>query len=55
MDVYSFLAVKYIIDTYGYEKLNLLLRASDEFETILQTGREDFNSRWNEYIKSYKE
>lgn len=54
-DVYSFLAVKYIIDTYGLDKLNRLLRNTGDIEGILGVNTLDFEKQWIGFVQSYAE
>lgn len=54
-DVYSFLAVKYIIDTYGLDKLNQLLRTPDEIEGIFGVSISAFEKQWIGFVQSYAE
>jgi hypothetical protein len=49
-DVYSCSAVRFIIERFGYDKINELLRDPGSFENILSTSMDDFNVLWNDYI-----
>lgn len=54
-DIYSFTAVQYIAEVYGYEKLNQLIRNPSGFEDILSIRKDEFNMNWNAYIqKNYR-
>lgn len=54
-DVYSFLAVRYIIDTYGLDELNRLLRSPGELEGILDVSIPEFEEQWKGYLQDYAE
>lgn len=49
-DVYSCSAVRLIIERFGYEKMNELLRDPDSFNNILSMTQDEFNVLWNDYI-----
>jgi RNA polymerase sigma-70 factor (ECF subfamily) len=54
-DVYSCAAVRFIIERFGYDTLNELVRNPDEFESILSMTNDEFSAAWNDYIrKSFK-
>lgn len=50
-DVYSYSAVRFIIEVYGYEKFNRLLREPSDMEEILMMDKDEFTSEWNSYIQ----
>lgn len=50
-DVYSYSAVKFIIEVYGYEKFNRLLRKPSDMAEILMVDKDEFSAEWNSYIQ----
>ena len=51
-DVYSYTAVRFIIDKFGFEKLNQLIKSPMGFEKILLMTRNEFNKDWNGFIEN---
>ena len=52
-DVYSYSAVQFIIEHFGYEKLNQLIRHPSDFEKILSIKKDEFSKEWNTYIQMH--
>lgn len=50
-DIYSYSAVSYIIEHFGYEKLNELIRDPSDLERILSMSRDEFSREWNTFIR----
>lgn len=51
-DVYSYFAVKFIVENYSYEKLSNILRQPGNLEEILQVEKDEFDKALNSYIQS---
>ena len=49
-DLFAYALVDFIVNEYGQEKLNLLIRNPDRFEDILGTPRSEFEQHWREYM-----
>jgi hypothetical protein len=54
-DIYSYLAISYIIDIYGMGVLNSVIKDPGNMKKILSKGYESFDLTWHEYIdKKYR-
>lgn len=49
-DVYSCCAVRLIVERFGYDTMNELIRNPNSFEDILSITKDDFSILWNDYI-----
>lgn len=48
---YSYVAVEFIINDFGYDKLNKFLRSPYNFKELFGLTEDEFNSKWVEYLK----
>ncbi len=48
---YAASAVDFIVNQYGYDKLQELILYPDDFEKVLNISLEEFQKQWLEYIK----
>lgn len=49
-DLYSYSAVRFIIEKYGFNKLNHLIKNPENFEKILSVTKDQFNKEWYSFI-----
>lgn len=52
-DIYSYSAVHFIVEKFGFKKLNQLIRNPENFEKILSISKSDFNKQWNSFIDDH--
>lgn len=45
-------AVQFIIDKYGWNKLNEYIKSPDQMETIFNVTLQDFQSQWYDYLNT---
>ena len=50
---FSYTIVEYVIKTYGYEKLNLIIKKPDNIENILGISSDEFEEVWKSYLIKY--
>ena len=50
---FSCTIVEYVIKTYGYEKLNLIIKEPDNIENILGISSDEFEEVWKSYLTEY--
>jgi hypothetical protein len=49
-DLFAFTAVEYVVEGWGMETLNALLRAPDDLEVLLGVSRPAFEREWHDFI-----
>ena len=51
-DLFAYTAVDFIVDEYGMEKLNTLLRRPKELEKVLEASTPDFEEDWQRFLRT---
>ena len=52
-DLFAYTAVDFIVNEFGLEKLNLLLRTPDDLEHVLGVSQAAFEENWHQFIRAH--
>jgi hypothetical protein len=52
-DLFTYALVDFIVNEYGLEALNHLIRSPDSLEDILGVNRSEFEKQWQQYMNQH--